>query len=200
MEDFELISRITDEISMFLDDIGVDPGACSYDYNFDSELRRYTAVVALRSPVDEDILEEFNENQYEFADHMDAAFPGTTVSLTVTVEDSGYGAGYASLDSMDSSAEDYLLDDSDSYSDDIDSAERQYAEEGLTIVCEGDDDEDYVMLPDDPDGDDDDEGSEDDDSELDYLDELESDETDGYTPSAEDMEELWSAFGVSEDE
>lgn len=197
LEDFELISRITDEISMFLDEIGVDPRSCSYDYVYDPDMRSYSAVVVLKSPVDEDIITEFNDNQEEFADHLDVTFPGVSVSLTAKIEDTEYGAGYATLDGVQDADMNFMADASDEYADEIDSAEKQYEEEGLTIISDDADDEEYILIP----GDDseDDEDDDDEDSELDYL-APQDDEDDGYTPSAEDMEELWSAFGVTDDE
>lgn len=227
---FEITSRITDEISEFLDEIGVDPVQYEYEYNYDEEDRVYSAKVRLLRGDVEGVCASFSEYQDEFSDHLTVSFPDIEVQLTLLVGGCSDTTGcpddeYAedeydtlSTDNYDDLSEEAygILDDTDSR--DTDSVERQYADEGLSIVDEDDEDPFYteevekrrVKYPTEYDTDDDDE-DEDDDEDYSprrsrksrtarFEDEEDDRSDDAYRPSAEDMEDLWAAFGSSNDE
>lgn len=221
---FEIVSRITDEISEFLDDIGIDPIQYEYDYSYDEDNKIYSASVRVIRGEIEGVCDAFSGYQEEFADHMAVSFPEIEVKLTLLI-----GGSLSATDGSDISAEEDeeeyetlsteedsgdgeddgpfdIYDDEDSA--DTDSVERQYEDEGLCIVDEDDEDQFYTeeiekikfKHPEEYIEDDDDE-----DEDYRYSrsrsrtggtksDELEDE---AYRPSAEDMEDLWSTFGVS---
>lgn len=206
--DFETTSMITDEISSFLDDLGLSTTDYEFDYQWDSEDRRYSATAVIKSEDVEDIMAMFGEDREEFAEHLQSTFPDIDVVLLLKGYDSD---GYISEEDADEdNFEDinFFSSRDDDDCEDTDSAELQYEEEGLTIMEELDaEDDDGIegfaggrpvrvsveVTEDDEDADIDDET---------YLDPIssEEDDYDSYSPDPEDMEDLWSAFGVAEDE
>lgn len=208
-EDFELISMITDEIYDFLGDIGIEPVQFSYDDFFDAEDNAYRAVVRVtKGPID-GVMDAFVEYQDEFSSHMSALFPGVEVSLILEVEDDEVSGDYGarSVEFMGEDDEDTnCLDDENA--EHTDSVERQYEDEGLNIIDEDDetqfctDEELLEKVIDkrrseyDPEYDD----ADDDPLLDDSIYRPQSDVDEDYSPSAEDMEDLWRSFGEQGDD
>ena len=185
-DDFEIISMITDEIYSFIEEIGVEPTQYSYEYSFDPDNSRYRALVRILSGSVDGVADAFAEYQYEFASHMSATFPGVEVLLTVQAEDGAEITESADDTDMLLAAVVDGVDEDDISTEDIDSIERQYEDEGLYVIDEDDVEAFHIDEQDDEDDELEDEGI--------FTEARESDEDD-YRPSAEDMEDLWRTFG-----
>lgn len=172
---YEMMSNITSDIQGFLLDAGAEEGSFEYEHTIKSD-KLYIAEVRFLGEDAEDMAVAVAEDIYELQEHLRATYPEVTVTISLSADDAEYLVEEQSVEDMiDDLCSSIDAEDADT-TDDVD---RQYEEEGLHIICEDDEDVDFIEEI----GEDEDEG----------FYEEESDEE--YIPSEEDREELWRAFG-----
>jgi hypothetical protein len=165
----------------------LEPTEYALAVNQDISNRRYSYVISLRTSDVEEVIDAFVSDREEFADHLKSQFPDVDVTLVMKGDDWDTEISVVDDDEEDEFTEYCGVDDEDTSV--TDSAERQYAEEGLTIVDEDDEDDPFIM----PELDDD--SCPEDEEEDEYAGGKYDESFDPYTPSADDMEDLWAAFG-----
>lgn len=195
---YEMMSNITSDIQGFLLDAGAEEGSFEYEHTIKSD-KLYIAEVRFLGEDAEDMAVAVAEDIYELQEHLRATYPEVTVTISLSADDAEYLVEEQSVEDMiDDLCSSIDAEDADT-TDDVD---RQYEEEGLHIICEDDEDVDFIEEV----GEDEDEELEDDFSDTqthrasvgddEGFYEEESDEE--YIPSEEDREELWRAFGGDE--
>lgn len=212
--DFEIWSLFTDEIEQWYDDAGGDPTHYDYAGSYDPENASLTAKLVVFSEDAEEVVEELNKTKQDVLGHLATLFPQTKISL-MAVTPAGWdeseespvyteGDGYVPM-----STGSEFVDEDDNYGDEYEDSEldlgedAQYEEEGLIVVDEDSDEEDFTNIIEQEDA----AMAEADDNEYTgerfstYIsDEDAEDEEDDYIPDERDREDLWKSFWVGEDE
>ena len=196
---YEVMSSITSDIQGFLLDMGADAGSFEYEHTIKGN-KYYLAEVRFIGEDAADLATAIAEDIYELQEHLRAMYPDVTVTISLNTDDDEYLVEEQTIEEL---LEDIGVDLDSEDADETDNASKQYEEEGLHIICEDDEDIDFIETVD-RDGDEDDDDFEDEvrasgthrvnDDEGFY----EEEDEDEYIPSDEDREELWKAFGGDE--
>jgi hypothetical protein len=192
---YEIMSNITSDIQGFLMDAGAEGGSFEYEHTIKSD-KLYIAEVRFLGEDAEDLAVAVAEDIYELQEHLRTTYPEVTVTISLSADDAEYLVEDQSVeDLLDDLCSPIDAEDADT-TDDVD---RQYEEEGLHIICEDDEDVDFIEEI----GEDEDEELEDDFSDTRARRAVVADDDEGfyeeesdeeYIPSEEDREELWRAF------
>lgn len=198
---YEVMSSITSDIQGFLLDMGADADSFEYEHTIKND-KSYIAEVRFIGEDAGDLASAVSEDIYELQEHLRTMYPEVTVTISLSTDDSEYLVEERSIEEL---LEDLCIETDNEDADEIDNVGKQYEEEGLHIVCEDDEDIDFIETvdPDSEDEDDDFEAvvtksrsrraAEDDDEGF-----YEEEDDEEYIPSDEDREELWKAFGGDE--
>ena len=205
MEEFELAQEVREEIGNFVADHGVAPINVFCDFSFDNERNKFSASIGISGSDAQDYAEALTADLPELLDQLRADHSSIKFAISVSTPECA-DEGDEELDEDDEDeekTEDYTEGWSEDHNgfEDTDSVEKQYEDEGLSIIeaseedeLEDEDDAVYAgsVAARDVDQEDDEEDDE-------LWEELDDDEQDRYIPTDEDIEELWRAFGNGED-
>lgn len=205
MDDFELYSSFTDELEQWFSEYISDLSHCENDVQFDPDTVTVTATLTVFTEDAMDVVCELNAAKEEFIQHIAALLPQLKVKLSIRYPD---GWDYAFVEEDEDTmacadgCEDIISDVwEDESTEDIDSPELQYLEEGLTIS--EDDDEGFadILGEEDLSEESEDEGYG---SSIEFTSDSEFDDLDDYSPDEDDQrafdrEELWEAFKDDDD-